>query len=106
MGEIEDEYDRPVALIKRISPDEAIVDGDTSVHHLNRTMGIKLPEDEGVTVSGLILHRLEAMPKVGDVVRVGPVELTVEGATKREITSVRVVVDRNAPADEEEDTKD
>ncbi len=106
VGEIEDEYDRPVALIKRISPDEAIVDGDTSVHYLNRTMGIKLPEDEGVTVSGLILHRLEAMPKVGDVVRVGPVELTVEGATNREITSVRVVVDRNAPADEEEDAKD
>jgi len=102
VGEIEDEYDRPVTLIKRISPDEALVDGDTSIHHLNRTMGIELPEDEGVTVSGLILHRLEAMPKVGDKVSVGPVLLTVEGATAREITSVRVIVDRSAQSEEEE----
>ena len=103
VGEIEDEYDRPVTLIKRISPDEALVDGDTSIHHLNRTMDIELPEDEGVTVSGLILHRLEAMPKVGDKVRVGSVELTVEGATEREITSVRVVVDRAEQAKAEEE---
>ncbi len=105
VGEIEDEYDRPVALIKRISPDEALIDGDTSIHHLNRTMDIELPEDEGVTVSGLILHRLEAMPKVGDKVRVGSVELTVEGATEREITSVRVIVDRAEQAKAEEEDK-
>jgi len=101
VGEIEDEYDRPAALIKRISSDEAIVDGDTSVHHLNRTMDIDLPADEGVTVSGLILHRLEAMPKVGDKVAVGPVKLKVEGATQREITSVRVTVDRTSGDAEE-----
>lgn len=101
VGEIEDEYDRPAALIKRISSDEALVDGDTSVHHLNRTMDIDLPEDEGVTVSGLILHRLEAMPKVGDNVAVGPVKLKVEGATQREITSVRVTVDRTSRDAEE-----
>lgn len=101
VGEIEDEYDRPAALIKRISSDVALVDGDTSVHHLNRTMDIDLPEDEGVTVSGLILHRLEAMPKVGDNVAVGPIQLKVEGATQREITSVRVTVDRTSDDAEE-----
>lgn len=102
VGEIEDEYDRPVALIKRISADEALIDGDTSIHYLNRTMDIDLPEDEGVTVSGLILHRLGAMPKVGDEVSVGCVLLTVEDATQREITSVRVTVDRMSEDAEEE----
>ncbi len=100
VGEIEDEYDRPTSLIKRISSDEALVDGDTSVRELSRAMSLDLPEDEGVTVSGLILHRLEAMPRVGDAVSVGPACLTVEGATEREITSVRVKIDR-AAADEE-----
>jgi CBS domain containing-hemolysin-like protein len=103
VGEIEDEYDRPAALIKRVSSDEALADGDTSVHHLNRTMNIDLPEDEGVTVSGLIFHRLEAMPAVGDEVKVGSVKLKVEGATQREITSVRVVVDRSAEEEEDEE---
>ncbi len=103
VGEIEDEYDRPIALIKRISPDEALVDGDTSVHELNRTMNLELPEDEGITVSGLIIHRLEAMPKANDSVTVGPASLTVEGATETEITSVRVVVDRTVENEEEEE---
>ena len=103
VGEIEDEYDRPIALIKRISSDEALVDGDTSVHELNRTMDLELPEDEGITVSGLIIHRLEAMPKANDSVTVGPASLTVEGATETEITSVKVVVDRTVENEEEEE---
>lgn len=103
VGEIEDEYDRPIALIKRISSDEALIDGDTSVHELNRTMDLALPEDEGVTVSGLIIHRLEAMPKANDSVTVGPASLTVEGATETEITSVKVVVDRTVENEEEEE---
>jgi len=102
VGEIEDEYDRPAALVKRISSDEALIDGDMSVHSLNRTMDIELPENEGVTVSGLILSRLEAMPTVGEKVSVGPALLVVEGATEREITSVRVTVDRSVGEDGQE----
>ncbi len=101
VGEIEDEYDSPAILIKRISPDEALVSGEVSVHDLNRTMDIDLPGDEGVTVTGLLLHRLEAMPNAGDKVRVGSVSLIVEGTTKREITAVRVLVDRNLEPEEE-----
>ena len=95
VGEIEDEYDSPAILIKRISPDEALVSGEVSVHDLNRTMDIDLPEDEGVTVTGLLLHRLEAMPNVGDEVRVGPVVLTVKETTEREITTVSILVNRD-----------
>ncbi|MEA3239481.1 MAG: hemolysin family protein [Candidatus Bipolaricaulota bacterium] len=102
VGEIEDEYDSPAILIKRISPDEALVSGEVSVHDLNRTMDVDLPEDEGVTVTGLLLHRLEAMPNAGDEVRIGSVLLTVKSTTEREITAVRLVVDRNLEAQEEE----
>ncbi len=102
VGEIEDEFDSPVTLIKRVSPDEAIVSGDLSVHDLNRTMDIDLPEDEGVTVSGLLLSRLEAMPNKGDNVVTNNVSLTVEAATEREIKAVRVLVDRT-PQTEGED---
>jgi len=103
VGEIEDEYDRPAPLIKRVSADEAIVPGDTSVHDLNRAMELELPEDEGVTVNGLIQNRLGMMAKAGDVVTIGGVRLLVERATEREITSVRVVVSRTyeSPEDEE-----
>ncbi|MBN1857964.1 HlyC/CorC family transporter [Candidatus Bipolaricaulota bacterium] len=92
VGEIEDEYDQPAALVKRISPTEAVADGDTPVHDLNRTMDLELPEDQGVTVGGLILHRLGAMPVCGDEVVLGSVRLTVEAATEKEIESIRVSV--------------
>lgn len=101
VGEIEDEYDSPAILIKRNSADEAVVSGDVSMHDLNRTMSIELPEDEGVTLSGLILHRLEAMPNVGDEVQVGSVLLTVKATTEREITSVNVKVDTSQEQQED-----
>jgi CBS domain containing-hemolysin-like protein len=103
VGEIEDEYDQPTALLQRISRDEALVPGDTSVHDLNRAMETELPEDEGVTINGLIQHRLGTMAKSGDKVEVGQVTLLVERATDREIISARVRVDRTAPAEVAED---
>ncbi len=103
VGEIEDEYDRPTALVKRLSADEAVITGDTAVHDLNRTMDIDLPEDEGVTVNGLIQHRLGTMAKAGDQVEIALVTLRVERATDREITSVRVIVDRDGDDEESSD---
>ena len=100
VGEIEDEYDRPTALVKRLSADEALIDGDTSVHDLNRTMDIELPEDEGVTINGLIQNRLGTMAKQGDRVNIGSVELIVERASDREITTARVTVNRSFEPDD------
>ena len=95
VGEIEDEYDRPTALIKRLSADEALITGDTAVHDLNRAMGIELPEDEGVTVNGLFQNRLGTMAKQGDHIEIDAVKLIVERASDREITTARVIVDRS-----------
>lgn len=103
VGEIEDEYDRPAALVKRLSANEAVIEGDTAVHDLNRTMDIELPEDEGVTVNGLIQHRLGTMAKTGDRVEVEAVTLLVERATDREIMSVRVTVKREGEDKESSD---
>ena len=100
VGEIEDEYDRPSASIERLSSDRALIDGDVSVHDLNRVLEIELPEDEGVTVNGLIQNRIGTMPKTGDKVEIDGVTLLVERATDREIISVRVIVDQNFESEE------
>ncbi|MDD4903251.1 MAG: hemolysin family protein [Candidatus Bipolaricaulis sp.] len=96
VGEIEDEYDEPAPtlLVKRVSRDEAIVSGDISIHDLNRAMDIDLPEDEGVTVNGLIQHRMNTLARAGDRVKVDGVTLLVERASDREVTRARVVADR------------
>lgn len=94
VGEIEDEYDRPRSrqLIRRISATEAVVDGDAEVRLVNRTLGLELPEDEAVTIAGLILEKLGDIPDPGARLQIDRALLTVEGATEREITSVRITL--------------
>ena len=94
VGEIEDEYDRPRSrqLIRRLSATEAVVDGDAEVRLVNRTLGLELPEGEAVTIAGLILERLGDIPDPGARLQINGALLTVEGATEREITSVRITL--------------
>jgi len=94
VGEIEDEYDRrrQRTLIRRLSQTEALVDGDTEIRRLNRTLGLSLPEEEAVTIAGLILETLGDIPEPGTKLRFGSVEITVEEATEREIQTVRVTI--------------
>ncbi|MCR4404263.1 MAG: hemolysin family protein [Candidatus Acetothermia bacterium] len=90
VGEIEDEYDRPEQLIQRLSANEYLVDGDTEVDLLNEKLGLALPLDEGVTISGLLLARFEDIPEEGESVEIDSVRLTVEEASEREILKVRL----------------
>ncbi|MBC7097699.1 HlyC/CorC family transporter [Candidatus Bipolaricaulota bacterium] len=94
VGEIEDEYDRPRSrqLIRRLSSTEAVVDGDAEVRLVNRTLGLELPEGEAVTIAGLILEKLGDIPDPGARLQIDGALLTVEGATEREITSVRITL--------------
>jgi len=94
VGEIEDEYDRrrPRPLIRRLSPTEAIVGGDAEVRTVNRSLGADLPEDEAVTVAGLVLETLGDIPEIGTKLRIGRTEITVERASAREITTVRLTL--------------
>ncbi len=94
VGEIEDEYDqvRSRQLIRRISTTEAVVDGDAVIRMVNRTLGLDLPEDEAVTIAGLILEELGDIPEPGAKLQVDGAILTVEDATEKEITSVRITV--------------
>ncbi len=94
VGEIEDEYDRrrQRTLIRRLSATEALVDGDAEVKRVNRTLGLALPEEEAVSLAGLILETLGDIPDPGTKLRFGSVELTVEEATEREIQTVRVTI--------------
>jgi len=103
VGEIEDEYDTPRTgqLLRKLSPSEALVDADAEVRMVKQTLGVELPEDDAVTIAGLILEELGDIPEPGARLRLGRVLLTVEEATEREIITVRLAV---LPEDEPEDT--
>jgi magnesium and cobalt exporter, CNNM family len=102
VGEIRDEYDaaeEPEYV--RVGQDEALFKARVPVGEVNNVMSIELPTEETDTLGGLIYTRLDKMPKTGDRVIVGGIELTVTGVLGRRIKQVRV---RNMRPEEKEQT--
>lgn len=90
VGEIRDEYDEAEQVpFTRISENEAVFDGSISLSEFNDEFQGELPTGESDTLGGLIYTQLGRLPRVGDKVRIGNVELTVEGLNGRRIKQVR-----------------
>jgi putative hemolysin len=92
VGEIEDEYDRPQELLRRVAPNVFVVSARASVADLNERFGWNLPQGEYETVGGLVLERLGRIPKPGDGLRAGRVQIDVTRASARAVLELRVTV--------------
>jgi CBS domain containing-hemolysin-like protein len=69
-----------------------IVDASASMEDLQRATGIALARDPAyVTVSGLFLHRLERLPRVGDQVLAGDWLLEVLSLERRRVGKARIL---------------
>ena len=56
-------------------------------------MGIELPEDdEYATVSGLVMNKINEIPRSGHEVSIGNVQLIILESTRRQIKTVRVTI--------------
>lgn len=65
VGEIEDEHDTAPAGVKAAADGSVSVDGSVSIRDLNRAMNWDLPDDEAVTVAGLLIHEARSIPDAG-----------------------------------------
>jgi Mg2+/Co2+ transporter CorB len=67
VGDIRDEHDIAVQGV-RPQPDGSVnVDGNVPIRDLNRAMNWELPDDEAVTIAGLVIHEAQAIPEPGQV---------------------------------------
>ncbi|MGY6696483.1 MAG: HlyC/CorC family transporter [Roseinatronobacter sp.] len=68
VGEIEDEYDTEHAPEVEIDASgDILVDGAMTIRDLNRTLDWSLPDEEAVTVAGLVIHEAQSIPEEGQV---------------------------------------
>ena len=65
VGDIQDEYDDGLDGIKRLKDGGAVVRGDVAVRDLNRAMDWNLPDEEAVTIAGLVIHESQTIPEAG-----------------------------------------
>ncbi len=65
VGDIQDEYDEDIQGVQRLKEGGAIVKGNIAVRDLNRAMDWKLPDEEAVTIAGLVIHESQTIPEIG-----------------------------------------
>lgn len=89
VGKIEDEHDLPEVDLKR-TKSGVVVAGDTSVRDLNRAMDWDLPDEEAVTVAGLVIHGAQSIPEPGQVFVLDGFRFEVLSRERNQITKVKV----------------
>ena len=96
VGEIIDEYDDDEVMDNQIDDSTFILLGRNYVEEINKKYKFELPEsDEYETISGLLLHFLEDIPKDGDLVAIEHFNFTITSVNKTTIREVKLVINSN-----------
>ena len=90
VGEIEDEHDIDENDLVQVSETEYIADARIEIDEFERKFGLDLNESGVETLGGLITKKLDALPKVGNIVHIGEIELVVTAADKRKIKKIGI----------------
>jgi CBS domain containing-hemolysin-like protein len=92
VGDIWEERDREEKkAIHRISDQVLDCDGKTEIQVLNHDYGFSLPEGEYNTIAGLIIERLQRIPKKGESLPLGKLKILVLDADAKSVQRVRIV---------------
>ena len=90
VGEIEDEHDFAVEGVRR-QPDGSVnVDGSVTIRDLNRALDWSLPDDEWVTVAGLVIHEAQTIPDPGQTFIFHGHRFQVLRRQRNQVTALRV----------------
>lgn len=92
VGEIWDEHDVVVQEIEKISDQEYLVLGNTSVEKLFEELGGE-EEFESFTVSGWVMELAERIPEEGEVLYYENMTITVMKMKDRRVEQVRIVLE-------------
>lgn len=88
-GEIEDEHDVEDLLEEKISEDYYRFSARLEIDYLNNEYGFNLPEsDEYETLGGFIIHQLETIPALGEIIELENSTLEIEKVSDRRIEVV------------------
>jgi Mg2+/Co2+ transporter CorB len=95
VGPISDEFGVVEGAIRQQPDGSVIVEGATTIRDLNRDLGWSLPDDQAVTVAGLVVHESRSIPEVGQVFRFFDTRFEVLRRQRNQVTLLRLL--REAP---------
>ena len=90
VGEIEDEHDVVLAGVRPAEDGSVIAAGDVTIRELNRAMNWTLPDEDAVTVAGLLIYEARRIPNVGQTFTVDGHRMSVLERKVNQITELRI----------------
>lgn len=91
VGEIEDEHDAPIEGVRKQPDGSVVVDGDVTIRDLNRMMDWRLPDEEAVTIAGLVIHEGRCIPDQGQAFSFHGYRFEVLAKTRNQVTLLKIV---------------
>jgi len=96
VGEIGDEYDVDEGEgIRKEGERTFTVPALTRIDEFNRVFGTRFADEEFDTIGGLVLHELGRLPRRGESIEIGGLDLQVLRADRRRIEALRVRTQRD-----------
>jgi Mg2+/Co2+ transporter CorB len=90
VGDIKDEHDIAVVGV-RPQPDGSVnVDGTVPIRDLNRAMNWELPDEEAVTIAGLVIHEAQTIPEPGQRFVFHGYRFQILRRNRNQITALRI----------------
>jgi Mg2+/Co2+ transporter CorB len=90
VGDIQDEFDEIVEGVRAQKDGSVIVNGEVAVRDLNRALDFNLPDDEAVTIAGLVIHESQTIPDIGRVFSFYGYRFEILSRQRNQITSLKV----------------
>lgn len=90
VGEIEDEHDIVVDGVRMEADGVWLVDGHTPIRDVNRALDWDLPDEEAVTMAGLVIHESQTIPDVGQVFSFFGARFEIVERLRNQIVRLRV----------------
>lgn len=90
VGEIHDEFEKPVKEIQRQKDGSYLIDGLLPIEKVQKRFSLPLRGQGYSTIGGLVFGLLGREPVVGDEVQIGTISFTVEAFDKKRIKLLRM----------------
>ena len=90
VGQIADEHDAGDNSIRPQSDGTVNVDGGVAVRDLNREMDWDLPDEEAVTIAGLVIHEAQSIPEPGQAFTFYGYRFEILRKSRNRLTALRV----------------
>ena len=91
-GEIDDEYDSPELIEKKMSDKEYIFSGRLELDYLTEKYGIDFGAENSETLSGYLIHHHEAIPKVKTLIKLAHFDAEVIAVSHTRIEKVKLKI--------------